>query len=114
MLWNLLFNIGFERWERHQARRARTWQRRLLHALGFEGGLTLILLPVIAGWLGISWQAALVTDLALFGFYFFYALLFQWSFDRVFGAPSSVLGETACRQRPAPALEGRHRVQPRR
>jgi uncharacterized membrane protein len=41
-----------------------------LHALGFEGGLVLILLPLVAYWLGISLWAALVTNLALFVFFF--------------------------------------------
>ncbi|WPP01817.1 PACE efflux transporter [Pseudomonas sp. HR96] len=89
LAWNVLFNAGFERWEARQRQRQRTWQRRLLHAIGFEGGLTLILLPIIAGWLGISLLSALLTNLALFAFFFVYALVFQWGFDRVFGLPQS-------------------------
>jgi uncharacterized membrane protein len=89
LLWNMLYNWGFEHWEARQPQRSRTWQRRLLHSLGFEGGLTLILLPVVASWLSISWWAALATNLALFVFFFFYALLFQWAFDRVFDVPLS-------------------------
>lgn len=89
MAWNMLFNSLFEFWERRQPSRQRTWQRRLLHSLGFEGGLTLMLTPVIAGWLGISLGLALVTNLGLFGFFFFYALVFQWAFDRVFDVPLS-------------------------
>lgn len=89
LLWNMVYNWGFEYWEARQQQRARTWQRRLLHSLGFEGGLTLMLLPLIAAWLEISWWSALATNLALFVFFFFYALLFQWAFDRLFDVPLS-------------------------
>ena len=46
-------------------------------------------MPLVAWWLEISWWAALVTDLGLFVFFFFYALAFQWVFDRVFDVPES-------------------------
>ncbi|MFI7799283.1 bacterial transmembrane pair family protein [Pseudomonas sp. DD1] len=88
LLWNVLFNYVFECWEARQPQRARTLGRRLLHSLGFEGGLVLLLVPLVAWWLEISWWAALVTDLGLFVF-FFYALAFQWVFDRVFDVPES-------------------------
>jgi len=57
--------------------------------LGFEGGLVVLLVPLVAWWLGISWWAALVTDLGLFVLFFFYALVFQWGFDVVFDVPLS-------------------------
>lgn len=89
LVWNMLFNGLFEWWERRQSNRHRNWRRRLLHSLGFEGGLTLILTPVIGAWLGISLWLALMTNLGLFVFFFFYALVFQWLFDRVFDVPLS-------------------------
>lgn len=89
LLWNVLYNSIFEWWEARQPQRARTLGRRLLHSLGFEGGLVLLLVPLVAGWLGISWWAALVTDMGLFVFFFFYSLGFQWVFDRVFDLPES-------------------------
>jgi len=89
LAWNMLFNGLFEWWERRQPSRHRNWKRRLIHSLGFEGGLTLILTPVIGAWLGISLWLALVTNLGLFVFFFFYALVFQWVFDRVFDVPLS-------------------------
>lgn len=92
LLWNVIYNAVFEYWEARQAQRNRTLGRRLLHSLGFEGGLVLLLVPLVAWWLGISWWAALVTDLGLFVFFFFYALLFQWVFDRVFDVPVSATG----------------------
>ncbi len=89
LLWNVLYNWGFERWEARQQERERNWKRRLLHATGFEGGLTVLLLPLIAFWLEISWWQALATNLALFAFFFLYALVFQWAFDRIFDVPDS-------------------------
>ncbi len=89
LLWNVLYNSIFEWWEARQPQRARTLGRRLLHSLGFEGGLVLLLVPLVAWWLGISWWAALVTDMGLFVFFFFYSLGFQWVFDRVFDLPES-------------------------
>jgi uncharacterized membrane protein len=93
LIWNMLYNTAFEYWESRQKQRTRTFGRRLLHSFGFEGGLVVLLVPLVAWWLDISWWAALVTDLGLFVFFFFYALVFQWAFDRVFDVPASA---TAC------------------
>lgn len=89
LIWNVLYNYVFEYWEARQAHCRRTLRRRLLHSFGFEGGLVLLLVPLVAWWLSISWWTALVTDLGLFVFFFFYALVFQWAFDRVFDVPVS-------------------------
>ncbi|MBF8753635.1 PACE efflux transporter [Pseudomonas guariconensis] len=93
LLWNVVYNYLFEFWESRQVSRTRTVGRRLLHSIGFEGGLVLLLVPLVAWWLQISWWAALVTDLGLFVFFFFYALVFQWVFDRVFDLPLSAQAE---------------------
>lgn len=87
--WNMAFNWAFERWEASRAQRQRTLWRRFLHALGFEGGLVVLLLPLVAYWLDISLWQALLTNLALFAFFFVYAFVFQWAFDKVFDVPLS-------------------------
>lgn len=87
--WNYLFNAIFERWEARQARRGRSLARRLAHGIGFEGGLALILVPVMALWLAISPMKAFVANLGLLAFFFFYAIGFTWTFDKVFGLPES-------------------------
>jgi uncharacterized membrane protein len=89
LTWNYVFNWLFERWESRQAVRGRSWVRRLVHGAGFEGGLVIILLPVMSLWLDISPAAALVANLGLLVFFFFYAIAFTWCFDRVFGLPAS-------------------------
>jgi uncharacterized membrane protein len=89
LAWNYAFNAIFERWESRQAVRGRSFARRLAHGIGFEGGLVVILVPVMALWLGISPLEALVANLGLLVFFFFYAVAFTWVFDRVFGLPQS-------------------------
>ena len=46
VLWNAVFNTLFERWEARQTQRGRSMLRRAVHAVLFEGGLTLLLVPV--------------------------------------------------------------------
>jgi uncharacterized membrane protein len=89
LTWNYLFNWIFERWESRQAVRGRSFARRLAHGAGFEGGLVVILMPVMSAWLGISLAAAFVANLGLLAFFFVYAIAFTWAFDRVFGLPAS-------------------------
>ncbi|MEN9436531.1 MAG: hypothetical protein RIR09_1186 [Pseudomonadota bacterium] len=87
--WNYVFNALFERWESHQAERGRSLTRRLAHGIGFEGGLVVILIPVMAWGLAISALEAFLANLGLLAFFFVYAIAFTWAFDRVFGLPAS-------------------------
>lgn len=89
LAWNYAFNWLFERWERRQVVRGRSFARRLAHGAGFEGGLVVLLTPVMSLWLAISPAAAFVTNLGLLVFFFVYAIAFTWAFDRVFGLPAS-------------------------
>lgn len=89
LLWNIVFNTLFERWERRQRNRARTLRRRVAHALGFECGLVLLTVPALAWWLEIGWWAAFLLDLGLVVFFLLYTLVFNWVFDHVFGLPAS-------------------------
>jgi uncharacterized membrane protein len=93
LTWNYVFNWLFERWESRQTVRGRSFARRLAHGAGFEGGLVVILLPVMSLWLDISLLTALLANLGLLAFFFFYAIAFTWCFDRVFGLPASAQGE---------------------
>ncbi|MCJ0765496.1 PACE efflux transporter [Variovorax terrae] len=90
--WNLVFNHLFEAWEARQAVRGRSLGRRVAHAIGFEGGLVLFLVPLIAWWLNVSLWQALVMDLGLVVFFLIYTFVFSWAFDRVFGLPASASG----------------------
>lgn len=93
--WNFVFNHFFERWEARQAVSGRSWKRRLAHGIGFEGGLVLMLVPLMAWWLETSLLAAFVADRGILAFFFVYAIVFTWGFDRVFGLPESARGGAA-------------------
>lgn len=92
VVWNFAFNAMFEAWEARQATRGRSWKRRAAHAIGFEGGLVLALVPLFAWWLGITLWEALVLDIGLLLFFMVYTYLFSLAFDRVFGLPASAQG----------------------
>lgn len=92
LAWNYVFNHLFERWESRQAVKGRSLARRLAHGMGFEGGLTVLLIPVMSFWLKIPALEAFVANLGLLAFFFVYAIAFTWVFDRVFGLPQSATG----------------------
>lgn len=92
VLWNVVFNWAFERWESRQTVRGRSVARRVAHAIGFEGGLVFTLVPLFAWWFKVSLWEAFVMDLALIVFFLCYTFVFNWAFDRVFGLPASAQG----------------------
>lgn len=96
VVWNLVYNTLFERWEARQAQRGRSLLRRVAHAIGFEGGLVVTLVPLFAWWLDISLWQAFVLDLGLIVFFLVYTFVFNLLFDRFFGLPTSA----------QPALQG--------
>ena len=83
------FNAAFEYWESRQTQKGRSVARRVAHAIGFEGGLAAILVPVFAWWLDVTLWQALWMDLGLLLFFLVYTFAFNWVFDRVFGLPLS-------------------------
>lgn len=89
LCWSYVFNTLFERWESRQVVRGRSFARRLAHGTGFEGGLVVVLVPVMSLWLDISLLSAFLTNLGLMAYFFVYAIVFTWAFDRVFGLPAS-------------------------
>lgn len=93
LCWNYLFNAAFERWEATQTVKGRSLARRLAHGSGFEAGLTVILVPVMAAWLQVSLMTAFLANLGLLAFFFLYAIGFTWLFDKVFGLPRSALAQ---------------------
>lgn len=92
IVWNFAFNAIFEAWESRQATRGRSWKRRAAHAIGFEGGLLVVLVPLFAWWLDITLWEALVLDIWLLLFFMIYTYLFSLAFDTVFGLPASAQG----------------------
>lgn len=91
LVWNFVFNTFFERWESRQTIRGRSWTRRLAHGFGFEGGLVVILAPIMVFWLKTTAIKAFMANLSILAFFFVYAIAFTWAFDRVFGLPTSAV-----------------------
>lgn len=85
MLWNYVFNLGFDRAMMHWVGHANKWPAlRVLHAVLFELGLLVVLLPFIAWYLGIGLWTALLMDLGFAGFFLVYAFVYNWAYDVIF------------------------------
>ena len=80
MVWNMLFNALFDR-----AQRGMGFQRnvaaRAVHAVLFEIGLILAVVPLAAWWLDISLWHALVLDIGIALFFLPYTFAFNWLYD---------------------------------
>lgn len=83
--WNFIYNLGFDTvMVRLRGTSRKTVPLRIVHALLFEGGLLVVLLPLIALYLGISLWEALQLDIAFAIFYLLYAFVFNWAYDLIF------------------------------
>ena len=89
VVWNLVYNTLFEAWEARQATRGRSLLRRVVHAIGFEGGLVLAIVPMFAWALDTSLVDAFLLDIGLVVFFVLYSFAFNWAFDLVFGLPKA-------------------------
>ena len=92
--WNFAYNAMFERWGSKRLVRGRNLGRRVLHAVGFELGFLVVLMPAASWWLDISYLHSLSLNLGLNIFFFVYTFAFTWCFDRVFGLPESAATPT--------------------
>jgi uncharacterized membrane protein len=92
MLWNMLFNSLFDRAQRRLDFQ-RTLPVRVAHALLFELGLILVLVPLAAWWLSIGLVEAFLLDIGLLLFFLPYTLAFNWTYDllraRLLESPSN-------------------------
>ena len=90
-VWNFVYNLGFDHaMIRLTGSPAKTLLIRVGHAILFEAGLVLLLVPVIAWYLGISFWTALVMDVAIVTFYLVHAFVFNLAYDRIFPIPAGV------------------------
>ena len=82
MLWNMVFNALFD-----SAQRRMGFQRsilaRVVHALLFEIGLILAVVPLAAWWLDIGLWEAFVLDIGIVLFFLPYSFAFNWSYDHL-------------------------------
>lgn len=84
MGYNYLFDLGMQRLTRSTAK---SFPQRVLHAVLFEVGLLIVLMPFIAWYLGVSLVQALLMDMSFALFYMVYALGFNWAYDAIFPLP---------------------------
>lgn len=87
--WNYVYNLAFD----HALLRfvgdlRKTPVMRVFHAVLFEFGLLVVLLPFIAWYLGASLGHAFGMDASFALFYIVYAFVFNWAYDIVFPVPS--------------------------
>ncbi|QLF68073.1 PACE efflux transporter [Peteryoungia desertarenae] len=86
--WNYLYNLGFDHlMQRFRGTTLKSLKLRIIHAILFELGLLMVLMPFIAWYLEISLWEAFIMDVAFALFYLVYAFVFNWSYDRIFPLP---------------------------
>jgi len=88
-LWNYIYNLIFD----HTMLRMRgdvrkQLRHRILHAVLFELGLLIVLIPIIAWYLSIGLMQAFIMDVAFSAFYLVYAFGFNWAYDIIFPVPN--------------------------
>ncbi|KXG86542.1 PACE efflux transporter [Agrobacterium bohemicum] len=87
-IWNYLYNLGFDKtMQRWRGTTQKTMLARVAHAVIFELGLLVVLMPFIAWYLNVSLIHALVMDVSFALFYVVYAFVFNWCYDRLFPLP---------------------------
>lgn len=87
-LWNMIYNYAFDvALRRLSGTTQKSAPLRLVHALLFEAGLLIVLMPFFAWYLGISLWQAFVMDVSFALFYLIYAFGFNWAYDKVFPLP---------------------------
>lgn len=97
-VWNYVYNLAYDRMLLRLLGHVRkSLRQRILHAVLFELGLLLVLMPFFAWYLEISLLEAFIMDAGFAGFYLVYAFLFNWAYDIVFPVsplPRSALAES--------------------
>lgn len=87
VIWNFIYNTAFEAWERHKKVKQRTILIRSVHAVGFEGGLILICLPLYMLWYNVGLFKAFTMEISLLLFFLAYTFVFTLIFDNIFTLP---------------------------
>lgn len=95
MGWNYLYNLWFDQWQHHTPPNKRSFKMRLVHVMGFEGGLLIATLPLVAWWLEMSLWHAFLTDMGFTLFFMMYAFAFNWAYDLVFPVTPQLTPATA-------------------
>jgi uncharacterized membrane protein len=81
VIWNYVYNVLFDKLV-SGCRTERSYAVRMGHALGFEGGLIIFTIPVVAWALGVTLGTALVIEAGFLVFFLFYTAAFNWGYDK--------------------------------
>ncbi|CAI3949854.1 Uncharacterized membrane protein [Commensalibacter communis] len=84
-IWNFIYNISFDKIMVYfRSTTEKNVTIRVFHAILFEAGLTISLVPVVAWYLGISLITAFVMDITIVLFYLGYTFFFNLAYDYIF------------------------------
>lgn len=88
MAWNYIYNLIFDTiLRRSTGTTLKSVRMRVAHAVLFELGLLVVLMPFIAWYLGITLLLALMMDISFALFYMGYAFVFNLAYDKIFPLP---------------------------
>jgi uncharacterized membrane protein len=82
MTWNMTFNALFDQAQRRMGFE-RALMTRAVHAVLFEIGMILTIVPLAAWWLGIGLWEAFVMDIVIMLFFLPYTFAFNWTYDHL-------------------------------
>lgn len=89
--WNFIYNWFVDTlMVRYLGRLEKSLGERVLHAICFELGLLVLVLPLAAWWLKVSLWQALIVDIGFVLLYVVYAFFYNLAYDRVFPVNGSV------------------------
>ncbi|GGA12359.1 PACE efflux transporter [Neptunicoccus cionae] len=88
-VYNLLFDLALTR---QTGSAEKSLHARVIHTLGFEISMLLLMLPFVMWWLDLTFVHALLFDMSFTLFYLFYTFAFTWAYDRIFPAPAPISG----------------------
>lgn len=87
--WNYAYNLGFDlTLLRINNSTEKSLPARVIHAVGFEVTMLLMMLPFMMWWLDLTLLPALVYDMSFALFFMIYTFIFTWIYDRIFPAPA--------------------------
>ena len=82
VIWNMIFNHYFEKFEAKRKLK-RTFGVRVLHAIGFEGGLMLATIPMVAYAMHMTLWQTILLDFSMTMCILVYTFIFQWCYDQI-------------------------------
>lgn len=87
-VWNSVYNYVFDLvLQRTMGTTEKRISARVCHAILFEAGLLVVLMPFVAWYLAVPLWQAFVIDIGFALFYVVYAFAFNWAYDRLFPLP---------------------------